>query len=202
MGTKIRFIILLGLFGISSLMYAQHRSSMVYMMDRFVNTLDTNGDTMLVVDLKPFIVFPPMKFTSKAQEKFYWKTIRDVKKTLPLAKTVGRTLNLANAELNKMSSKKDKERFLDALEDAVKERYEPDIRKLTISQGKMLLRLIDRETNMTSYELLKMYRGSFQAFMWQSVAKVFGADLKTDYDGSDRDKIIERVIILVEAGQL
>ena len=81
-------------------------------------------------------------------------------------------------------------------------KYEPDLRKMTFSQGKMLIKLINRETSYTSYDLIKMYRGSFAASFWQGIAKIFGADLKLDYDGKDREKIIERVILLVEAGQL
>ena len=80
--------------------------------------------------------------------------------------------------------------------------FEKDLKKLTVSQGKMLVKLIDRECNKTTYEIIKNYKGNFSAFLWQGVAKIFGSNLKAEYDGSDKDKIIERVIILVEAGQL
>jgi hypothetical protein len=161
-----------------------------------------SNDSLYLLNLSPFYVFPPLKFKNKSQEKFYWKTIRDVKKTLPYARIVGKTLNDANAVLEKLPDDASRKRYLKELEKQVKKKYEPDLRKMTFSQGKMLIRLINRETSYTSYELIKMYRGTFAAFFWQGIAKIFGADLKLEYDGSDKERIIERVIILVEAGQL
>ena len=84
----------------------------------------------------------------------------------------------------------------------MKRKYEPIVRKMTYSQGKILIKLIDRETNITSFELIRLYRGDLAAYFWQGVAKLFNANLKEEYDGKDKDKIIERIITLVEAGQL
>lgn len=162
----------------------------------------TSGDTLYLAHLRPLYCYPPLKFKSKAQEKFYWKTVRDVKKTLPYARIVGRTLNAANEDLSKLPSEAERKKYLKRLEHEVKEKYQGDLVKMTFSQGKMLIRLIDRETSYTSYELIKMYRGAFSAMFWQGVAKIFGSDLKSEYDGADKDKIVERVITLVEAGQL
>lgn len=169
------------------------------MLEVFVNT---NNDTVYLANLHPVYVFPPMKFKSKSQEKFYWKTVRDVKKTLPYARIVSRTLNDANDDLLKLPTDAARRKYLKNLEDEVKKKYEKDLRKMTFSQGKMLIKLINRETSFTSYELIKMYRGSFAAGFWQGIARIFGTDLKMDYDGKDREKIIERVILLVESGQL
>lgn len=159
-------------------------------------------DTLLIANLHPLYIFPPIAFADKKQEKFYWKTVRDVKKTLPYARIVARTLNDANADLEKLPTDAARKSYLKNLEKEVMKKYEPDLRKMTFSQGKMLIKLINRETSYTSYDLIKMYRGSFAAGFWQGIAKIFGADLKLDYDGKDREKIIERVILLVEAGQL
>lgn len=164
--------------------------------------LQPNGDTLYLANLDPLYCFPPLKFKNKAQEKFYWKTVRDVKKTLPYARIVSNTLIKANDEASKLPTDAERKKYFKKLEHDVKAKYESDIKKMTFSQGKMLIRLIDRETNITSYELIKMYRGQFIASFWQGIAKLFGTDLKQEYDGSDKDKIIERVIILVEAGQL
>lgn len=200
MKTKVSILAFFLLIGITFQLNAQQQY--IDCNGRMYTVTVENGDTIYWVDLHTLYVFPPMKFKNKKQEKFYWKTVRDVKKTLPYARLVSKTLNEANAELEKMPNKDDQKKYLKALEKDVKKQYEPEIRKLTFSQGKMLIRLIDRETNMTSYELIKMYRGSLTAFFWQSIAKLFGANLKEEYDGNDKDKIIERVIILVEAGQL
>jgi hypothetical protein len=99
---------------------------------------------------------------------------------------------------------KDNERkkYLAHYEKEIFKRYEPELRKLTINQGRLLLKLIDRECNSTSYDLIKSYRGSVSAFFWQGIARIFGSNLKSEYDASGNDRIVERVILLVEAGQL
>ena len=81
-------------------------------------------------------------------------------------------------------------------------KHEADLKKMSINQGRLLMKLIDRECERTSYDLIKNYRGSVSAFFWQGVARVFGSNLKSDYDAQKDDKVLERVIVLVEAGQL
>jgi hypothetical protein len=161
-----------------------------------------NNDTIYTGNLSPIYIYPRLKFKNKAQEKFYWKTVRDVKKALPYARVVSYTLNKANDDLTKIPLEKDRKKYLKNLEHEVKKKYEPDIRDLTFNQGKLLIKMIDRETSMTSYELIKLYRGPLIAAFWQGVARLFGANLKEEYDGNDKDRIIERVITLVENGQL
>ncbi|MDD6357030.1 MAG: DUF4294 domain-containing protein [Bacteroidales bacterium] len=162
----------------------------------------SQGDTTYFAYLHEVYVYPPMKFTSVKQEKFYWKTVRDVKKTLPYAKMAAKVMNEANEELSKMTSNKEKRMYLDAKEKDLFKNFEKDLRSMTRSQGKILIRLIDRECEQTSYEIIQIYRGSVAAVFWQGIAHLFGADLKAEYDGADKDKIIERIINLVEAGQL
>ena len=96
----------------------------------------------------------------------------------------------------------DRKKYLAKYEKEVFKKYEADLRKLTINQGRLLLKLIDRECNSTSYDLIRNYRGSVSAFFWQGVARIFGSNLKSEYDAKGNDKILERVIILVESGQL
>ncbi|MBO6006117.1 MAG: DUF4294 domain-containing protein [Paludibacteraceae bacterium] len=164
--------------------------------------VERNGDTLYIAPmLPPAYCYPPMRFKNKKAEKFYWKTVRNVKKCLPYARIVSKVLNKANEDMADMDEKQ-KEIYLKSLEKEVKRKYEPIVRHMTYSQGKILIKLIDRETNLTSYELIKLYRGDLAAFFWQGVAKLFNADLKEEYDGKDKDKIIERIITLVEAGQL
>jgi len=76
------------------------------------------------------------------------------------------------------------------------------LKKLTLSQGKLLIKLIDRECDNTSYDLIKLYRGSFRAFFYQGFARLFGANLKSEFDYTEKDKVLDRIIVLVEAGQL
>jgi len=146
-------------------------------------------------------VYPSLNFSSQKQEQFYWKTVRDVKRTLPYAKAIGTTLQEINEEMKDMSEKQRKA-YMKSKENDLLGKYEPELKKLTLSQGKMLIRLVDRECDKTSYELIKEYRGGFRAFFWQGFARLFGADLKSTYEKDDKDKIVERVIVLVESGQL
>ncbi|MBO7203092.1 MAG: DUF4294 domain-containing protein [Paludibacteraceae bacterium] len=165
--------------------------------------ITTAGDTLYCApQLRSVYCYPPMVFKNKRQEKFYWKTVRDVKKTLPYSKIVGRTLNKANSDLDTIFDPKERKKYLNRLEKEVKRKYEPVVRGMTISQGKMLVKLIDRETDMTAYDLIALYRGKISANFWQFIAKIFRGNLKDEYNGSDKDQIIERVINLVESGQL
>ena len=160
-----------------------------------------DGDTISHILLPAIYVFPTLNFTSKKQEQFYWKTVRDVKRTLPYAKAIRATLYELNEEMKDLSEKERKDHMKSKENNLVK-KYEPELKKLTLNQGKLLIRLVDRECDRTSYELIKEYRGGVRAFFWQGFARIFGADLKSTYEKDDKDQIIERVIILVEAGQL
>lgn len=161
-----------------------------------------NGDTMYLAFLHDLYVYAPLRFKNKSQERFYWKTVRDVKKTLPYAKAISREMAIADRELAKIEDKHDRKRYWKQKERALFKTYEKDFRGMTASQGQMLMKLMDRESERTSYELIRQYRGKASADFWQFVAKLFKNDLKEGYDGADKDRIIERVINLVEAGQL
>ena len=161
-----------------------------------------DGDTMYLAWLHEVWVYPPMKFKNKKQEKFYWRTVRDVKKTLPYAKMITKDMAYADEELAKLPYNKSRKKWWHKFERQLYEKYEKDFRGMYASQGMMLMKLMDRETDRTSYELIKQYKGKASANFWQFVAKLFKNDLKEEYDATDKDRITERVINLVEAGQL
>lgn len=161
-----------------------------------------NGDTVYLAYLHDVYVYPPLKFKNKKQERFYWRTMRDVKKTLPYAKMISRDMEFADEELAKIQDPKARRRWWKKYEKYLFQKYEQDFRGMYASQGQMLMKLMDRESDRTSYELIKQYRGKASANWWQFVAKLFKNDLKEEYDAQDKDKIVERVINLVEAGQL
>lgn len=161
-----------------------------------------NGDTILVAGLPNLYVFPPLKFKNEKQEKFYWRTVRDVKRTLPWAKLIGSMLKDLHAQMEGMSDK-EKKAFMKQKEDEIYKQYEPMLKKLTLRQGKMLITLVDRECDMTGYEIVKELRGGFRAFFWQGFAKILGADLKSGFDETKEEhQIVNRIILLVESGQL
>ncbi len=161
-----------------------------------------DGDTMYLAYLHEVWVYPPMKFKNKKQEKFYWRTVRDVKKCLPYAKAITADMAFADAELAKLPDAKSRKKWWRNYERELFKKYEKDFRGMYASQGMMLMKLMDRETDRTSYQLIEQYKGKGTANFWQFVAKLFQNDLKEGYDASDKDRITERVINLVEAGQL
>ena len=161
-----------------------------------------DGDTLYMAYLHEVWIYPPLKFKNKKQEKFYWRTVRDVKKCLPYAKSITQDMAYADEQLAQLPDQKARKKWWRAYEKQLFKKYEKDFRGMYASQGKMLMKLLDRETNKTSYDLIKQYKSKSTADFWQFIAKLFKNDLKDEYDATDKDRIIERVINLVEAGQL
>jgi hypothetical protein len=160
------------------------------------------GDTMYLAFLHDVYVYPPLHFKNKKQEKFYWRTVRDVRKTLPYAKLITADMAQADAELATLETDKERRKWWRQYERYLFKKYEKDFRNMYASQGRMLMLLMDRESDKTSYELISKYKGKASADFLQFIAKLFKNDLKEEYDAADKDRIIERVITLVEAGQL
>lgn len=160
----------------------------------------SHGDTIFL--LPPVYAFPPMKFKNKREEKFYWRTVRDVKKVLPYSKMIRGLVQEVNDTLMRIPTKKERDRYMRQWEKTTYRKYYKEFTHMTLNQGKLLIRLVDRECQTSSYDLIRAYRGSFSAGFYQMFAKLFGADLKSKFGTGRDDKIIERIIILVEAGQL
>jgi hypothetical protein len=160
------------------------------------------GDTFSVVFLRTIYLFPPERFKNKKAEKYYWKLVRDVKKVYPLSKIVYYTLYETMEYLETLPDEKSREKHLRRMEKDLMKEYEPMLRKMSYNQGKVLLKLIDRQCSISSFELIRAYRGSFTAHFWQGVAKLFKADLKSEYDAKNKDFMIERIIIRIDQGQL
>lgn len=162
------------------------------------------GDTALMVVLNNVTVFPPLKFKNKKQEQFYWRTVRDVKRTLPYAKLIAETLVETYEYIETFPTKAEREAHLKAMEKDIFEQYKPVMKTFTKSQGKMLIKLIDRETNQSGYDIIKAFLGSFRAGFWQTFGRFFGVNLKAHFrpDKNSDDAIVERVCTLVEEGQL
>lgn len=160
------------------------------------------NDTIPTITLREVIIFPEIRFKSKRQRTKYNKLVRDVKKTLPLAKEINRAVIETYEYLQTLPDKKSREDHLKMVEKGLKQQYTPVMKKLTFSQGKLLIKLVNRETNSSSYELVKAFMGPLKAGFYQTFAALFGASLKKEYHPEDDDKMTERIIILVENGQL
>ncbi|MBO7300939.1 MAG: DUF4294 domain-containing protein [Tidjanibacter sp.] len=155
-------------------------------------------DTAYVVQLSEVIAF-----RSLGDIKRYKKLIRNVKAVYPYAVDARNLFNSLTAQLDTIPSQKERDKITRALEKEIVERYTPVLEKMTYTQGKILIRLIDRETERTSYQILEEFRGKFAAKFWNTIARIFRANLKQEYDPTQgEDKLIEQIIILYEAGLL
>lgn len=170
----------------------------------FTRFVDEYGDTVRMYYIKNITIYPPMKFKNKKEEEFYWRTVRDVKKTLPYAKLAFSTLCETYEYIQTIPDKKVREAHLKRLENDIFEQYKPVVKKMTKGQGKVLLKLINRETDQTSFNIVKAFLGSFRAGFWQTFGRFFGMNMKAGFnpDKNREDAIIDRVATLVEQGAL
>lgn len=160
------------------------------------------GDTLPVIHLRDVYIYQRPKFKNQRKEKFYWRTVRDVKKTLPIAREVRGIIIETYEYLLTLPDDKARKAHLDAVEKGLLEQYTPQMKKLTFRQGKMLIKLIDRECDQSGYELIRVFMGSFKANFYQTFAALFGASLKKEYDPELEDAEIEEIIFWVEQGAL
>lgn len=163
--------------------------------------IDEKGDTIPVINLHAANITETRTFASKREERKWSKLKRDVAKVYPYSKIAGKKLREYNQKMEGMTPAEQK-RMLKQAEKELMEEFEDDIRNMTINQGRILIKLIDRETGNTSYALVKDLRGTFQAFFWQSVAKIFNANLKSSYNPhqNKEDRMIEDIIVSIEDG--
>src|SRR6056297_1328273 len=169
-----------------------------YVLDAAVN----NGDTIGNIEMEEIVVFPDLKFDSKRELRKYKKLIRDLKKVYPYAIKARNQLIKMEWEFRKLETEKEKREYVKKVEKQLKEDFKDDLKKLTITQGRLLLKLIDRETGRTSYTLLREIKGGFSAVFWQTLARVFGHNLKADYEPHGEDRLIERIVVLIEHNQI
>lgn len=161
-----------------------------------------DGDTIPVIHLPNVYIYNPPEFKNRRQERFYWRTVRDIKKTLPIAREVRGIIIETYEYLLTIPEEKDREAHLAAVEKGMLEQYTPQMKKLTFNQGKMLIKLVDRECQQTGYELIKVFMGSFKANFYQAFAALFGASLKKEYDPELEDAEIEEIIFWIDNGAL
>ncbi len=167
-----------------------------------VSKVLVDGDSIQYMEMSNVYVYPQMEFSSKRQMKSYMRLVKNVKKTLPLAKKVRQILIETAEYLETLPDDAAKERHMKLVEKGVYRDYKPEMKKLTYSQGKLLIKLINRECNSTSYEAIQAFMGPIRAGFWQAFAWAFGASLKKEYDPEGTDRLTERVVLMVEAGQL
>ena len=159
------------------------------------------GDSIQYMEMNNVYVYPELTFKNKKQAQSYMRLVTNVKK-VPIAKEARQMLIETTELLEMLPDEKSKEEHIKRVEDDIFRTYKPKMKKLTYSQGKLLIKLIDRECHSSSYDMIKAFMGPIRAGFWQVFAWGFGASLKKEYDPEGTDRLTERVVRMVEAGQI
>ena len=160
------------------------------------------GDSIQYMEMNNVYVYPQLTFKNRKQAESYMRLVKNVKKVLPIAKEARQMLIETTEFLETLPDQKSKDEHIKRVEDDIYRTYKPKMKKLTYSQGKLLIKLIDRECNSSSYDMIKAFMGPIRAGFWQVFAWGFGASLKKEYDPEGVDRLTERVVLMVEAGQI
>lgn len=160
------------------------------------------GDSIQYVELNALSVYPEPVFKSEKQRQAYNRLVANVKKVLPIAKEVNAIIIETYEYLQTLPNKKAKDEHMKRVEKSIRKEYTPRMKKLTYSQGKLLIKLVYRECNSSSYQLIQAFLGPIRAGFYQAFAALFGASLTKKYDPEGVDKYTERIVRQVEAGQL
>ena len=160
------------------------------------------GDSVAHIVLPVFYKYPPLNFKNQKERDRYNRLVANVKRLLPLAKLARYTVIETYDFIQTLPTKKERAEHLKRVEEGLKKQYTPTLKKLTRSQGRLLVKLIDRECGQTGYEIAQAFIGAFKANMYQAIAFCFGNSLTRRYDPEGEDRYIERVVRMVESGQL
>jgi len=158
------------------------------------------NDTLPMVDLPEVSVYQRKDFEYLYLKRRYRRLIYNVKRAYPYAKIAGTRLKVLDEYLATLETEKERKEYVNQVEGEIMKEFEQDVKKLTVTQGIILVKLIDRETGRTSYEVIKDLKGGLTAFFWQGIARIFGNNLKEIYDPDGRDRIIEDIVLGIEAG--
>ncbi len=161
-----------------------------------------DGDSIQYVELNTLYVYPQPVFTDERQRQAYNRLVANIKKVLPIAKEVNSIIIETYEFLQTLPNKKAKDEHMQRVERSIRKEYTPRMKKLTYSQGKLLIKLVYRECNSSSYQLIQAFLGPIRAGFYQAFASLFGASLTKKYDAEGVDKYTERIVRQVEAGQL
>jgi hypothetical protein len=157
-------------------------------------------DTLPHVNLPVVNVFPKKTFRNKNEEQQYWRMVVRVKKVLPYAREAAALLRKYEQEMPKDSRRRDRRSFVKKAEDELMAKYGPAIKKMSINDGRVLIKLIDRETHRASYDIIHDVKGGVSAVFWQGIARIFGNNLKSKYDPSGEDRQIEQIVRYIDSG--
>jgi hypothetical protein len=190
-------LLLIALFAATVPTNAQNRRQRVRGATSAQWRVDENGDSMLYITIRPVPAFYRTR-----DLKNYQRMVRAVKKVYPLALEAAKRMENLDKQLAELKKRKDKKAYTKAIEDALKEEISPMLWKMTRYEGKILLKLIDRETDHTVFNIIKDFRSGFTAGFYQMIARMFGNNLKLSYDPSGEDEMLEQIVLYYKAGLL
>lgn len=161
-----------------------------------------DNDSIQYVELNTLYVYPKLTFKNERQRQAYNRLVANIKKVLPIAKEVNSIIVETYEYLQTLPDKKSKDEHMKRVEKGIRKEYTPRMKKLTYAQGKLLIKLVYRECNSSSYQLIQAFLGPIRAGFYQAFASLFGASLTKKYDPEGVDKYTERIVRQVEAGQI
>lgn len=161
-----------------------------------------DGDSIMYMEMSNVYVYPPPSFKNKRQQVRYMRLVRNVKTVLPIAKEVNQIIIETYEYLQTLPDDESRKAHMKNVEKSIFKEYKPRMKKLTYSQGKLLIKLIYRECNSSSYDILRAFLGPVRAGFWQAFSSVFGASLRKEYEPDGVDRLTECVVLMVEAGQI
>lgn len=161
-----------------------------------------DNDSIQYVELNTLYVYPKLTFKDEKQRQAYNRLVANIKKVLPIAKEVNSIIVETYEYLQTLPDKQSKDEHMKRVEKGIRKEYTPRMKKLTYSQGKLLIKLVYRECNSSSYQLIQAFLGPIRAGFYQAFASLFGASLTKKYDPEGVDKYTERIVRQVEAGQI
>ncbi len=161
-----------------------------------------DGDSIPCMEFNNVYIYPEPTFKNEKQRQQYNLLVKNVKTVLPMAKEVNVIIIETYEFLQTLPDEKARKAHLSRVEKSIIKQYSPRMRKLTYAQGKLLIKLVNRECNSTSYSLIQAFLGPVRAGFYQAFAWAFGASLKKQYDPEGVDRVTERVVRQVESGQI
>jgi hypothetical protein len=190
------FLFLIVLF-VPAAVFCQIRDTTPYKYNNtFINVLDSFPH----VYLKEIIIYPSLKSMSPRQQRQFSALEMRVKKVYPMAKVAALRVAEYNRIYMSFTTERERKQYVKNIEKELFAEFEDEIRHMTVSEGRILIKLIDRETGKSSYEIIKEFKGGFNAFFWQTIARLFGHDLKSAYDAQNEDKMIEYIVMQIDMG--
>jgi hypothetical protein len=203
---KLIFSILAILFFISDISgqkdTLKHKTDTISTRLYLIQKVKRDGITMPEVEIKEVTVVARPRTADRSEYRKYERLIYNIKRVYPYAMMVREKMYQVNEEMKNITNEKDRKAYMKNVEKDVFAEYEDDMRQMTITQGRLLIKLIDRETQNTSYTLIQDYRGKLTAAFWQGIARIFGTNLKDKYDAYGDDALIELIIMDIDAGRL